>query len=225
MAQILIIEDEVDLAAVLKDNLELEGHGVLCVGDGARGLDLALGNNPDCVILDVMLPGKNGFDVCRELRAQGFTRPILMLTAKSQEVDKIRGLELGADDYVTKPFGLQELLARVRVALRRPVPSAAGVTFKIGDLEVNLNNWRVRRGRREIPLTTYEAKLLDLLGKSPGKVFSREEILGAVWGLESYPSNRTVDNFIAKLRKKIEPHPQHPRHLLTVHGTGYKLVL
>jgi len=225
MALVLIVEDEADMADVLKDNLELEGYAVLCARNGIEGLDLALQKNPDCVILDVMLPGKNGFEVCRELRAREFVRPIIMLTAKSQESDKVRGLELGADDYVTKPFGLQELMARVRVVLRRPVPLSTPVVLKIGHVEVNLKNWRLKRGCQEIPLTTHEAKLLELLGQSPGKVFSRDEILNAVWGLDAYPSNRTVDNFIVKLRKKIEPCPQQPCHLITVHGSGYKLEL
>lgn len=211
------------MAGILRDNLVVEGYEAITAADGVSAVDTALKRNPDCIILDVMLPGKNGFEVCRELRARGFARPILMLTAKSDEIDKVRGLELGADDYVTKPFGVQELLARIRVALRRPASAAAVATIRLGETEVDLRKWKVRRGRKEIALTTYEARLLELLAQKPGQVFARDEILNRVWGLDATPTNRTVDNFVARLRKKIEVNPSRPRHLLTIHGAGYKL--
>jgi DNA-binding response OmpR family regulator len=227
-AKILVIEDEPDMAMGLRDNLEFEGYEVLVAEDGEQGIRQALEEKPFCVLLDVMLPTIDGFETCRRLRAGGFRAPILMLTARSQEIDKVRGLELGADDYITKPFGLKELVARIRAALRRAsgsLPEQGLPEIEVGRARVSLASGRVRRGRKELPLGHYEAEILRLLYESAGRVVARKELLKAIWGLENEPMNRSVDNHIVSLRRKIEESPRSPRHILTVHGLGYKLVL
>jgi DNA-binding response OmpR family regulator len=212
MKRILVIEDEPQMLLGLRDNLELEGYEVQTAGDGDEGLQKAATFQPDLVILDVMLPRKNGFDVCRELRARSITTPVVMLTARNQETDKVLGLELGADDYVTKPFSITELLAR------------AADTYRIGDLEIDFRIHQARRGKQRVEFTAREFELLRYFVTHIGQVVTREQILNEVWGYEEFPTTRTIDNFVAKLRQKIEKSPHAPEHILTIHGSGYKFV-
>lgn len=227
MAHILIIEDEPDLAMGLRDNLEFEGHSVAHAAAGHEGLQLASRQPPDLVLLDIMLPDIDGFEVCRQLRASGYRMPILILSARSQELDKVRGLELGADDYVTKPFGLRELLARINAALRRAEApaSAPGAHFRVGDRQIDLLRQRVIHGNEEIALGYYETEILRLLFEHVGEAVPRTELLEKIWGTGVFPADRTVDNHIVSLRRKIEPDAKHPQHILTAHAVGYKLVL
>ncbi|MEM7234234.1 MAG: response regulator transcription factor [Planctomycetota bacterium] len=223
---ILVIEDEPDMAMGLRDNLEFEGYEVLTAGTGEEGLELAAKNDPKCVLLDLMLPGIDGFETCRRLRNDGFRAPILMLTARSQEIDKVRGLELGADDYVTKPFGINELVARIRASLRRFLdsPEPQGEEMKLGPATVSFKTNRVALEGDDKPLGYYETEILRLLSQEMGEVVSRQFLLKEIWGVENEPLNRSVDNHVVSLRRKIESNPSKPRHLLTVHGMGYKLV-
>ncbi len=224
--KILLIEDEPHIVLGLTDALEFEGFTVVSAGRGSDGVALARQERPDAVLLDLMLPDTNGFRVCEELRRIDAFVPIVMLTARSQEADKIRGLDAGADDYVTKPFSVGELTARMRALLRRAQrPSTTGVTLQIGDAEVSLSAHTVLREGTTHALSFYEVELLRLLGERAGQPVSRDEILQKIWGLDSQPTNRTVDNFIVKLRKKIERSPDRPERILTVYGFGYKLVL
>ena len=227
MKRILVIEDEPQMRLGLCDNLELEGYEVETAVDGDEGLQKAGAFAPDLIILDVMLPKKNGFDVCRDLRARAVSTPIVMLTARSAETDKVLGLELGADDYVTKPFSITELLARVRAVLRRtgtgePKPPTAAM--RIGDLEIDFKLHQARRGKVRIEFTAREFDLLRYFVQHTGQVVTREQILNEVWGYEEFPTTRTIDNFVAKLRQKIERAPHAPEHILTIHGSGYKFV-
>jgi DNA-binding response OmpR family regulator len=227
MKRILVIEDEPQMLLGLRDNLELEGYEVQTAADGDEGLQKATTFQPDLVILDVMLPRKNGFDVCRELRARSIATPVVMLTARNQETDKVLGLELGADDYVTKPFSITELLARVRAVLRRSGsrPAAgASDTYRIGDLEIDFRIHQARRGKQRVEFTAREFELLRYFVTHIGQVVTREQILNEVWGYEEFPTTRTIDNFVAKLRQKIEKSPHAPEHILTIHGSGYKFV-
>ncbi len=228
-AKILIVEDEPDMAMGLRDNLQFEGYQVAVAHDGETGLRLALQIRPTLILLDVMLPGIDGFEVCRRMRAKGILAPILMLTARSQEIDKVRGLELGADDYVTKPFGVRELLARIKAALRRDALAQANQNsvaedLTVGSARVSFLAGKVQRGRKEMPLGHYEAEILKILIAGAGQVVDRARILSEVWGVDNEPMNRSVDNHIVSLRRKIEEDPEKPRHLLTVHGFGYKFV-
>lgn len=221
---ILIIEDEPHIVMGLRDALEFEGFGVISAGKGRDGVGLARSDNPDAIILDLMLPDMNGYAVCEELRRSNPFVPIIMLTARSQETDKIRGLDAGADDYVTKPFSVNELIARMRALFRRAArPSVTPEVIAIGDAKVSFSAHSLRIGSEEHALSFYEVELLRLLVERAGQPVSRDEILQKIWGLEASPSNRTVDNFIVKLRKKIEKHPDKPAHILTVYGFGYKL--
>src|SRR6478735_3055522 len=214
--RILVIEDEPQMLLGLRDNLELEGYEVVTAADGEDGLAKAISTAPDLVILDITLPRKNGFEVCRELRARANPTPVVMLTARSQETEKVLGLELGADDYVTKPFSITELLARGR---------ASGLeTCKIGDIEINFRTHQAHRAGQRIDFTAREFDLLRYLVAHTGQVVTREQILNQVWGYEESPTTRTIDNFVAKLRQKIEKSPHEPEHILTVHGAGYKFV-
>ena len=226
MKRILVIEDEPQMQLGLRDNLELEGYEVQVAGDGDDGLAKAASFAPDLVILDVMLPRKNGFDVCRELRARSNTTPIVMLTARSAETDKVLGLELGADDYVTKPFSITELLARVRAVLRRSASQkpAPADSVRIGDIDVDFKLHQARRGKARIEFTAREFELLRYFVQLTGQVVTREQILNEVWGYEEFPTTRTIDNFVAKLRQKIERAAHAPEHILTIHGSGYKFV-
>jgi DNA-binding response OmpR family regulator len=223
---ILIVEDEPHIVMGLRDALEFEGFGVISAGKGKDGVQLARAENPDAVILDLMLPDVNGYAVCEELRRISPFLPIIMLTARSQETDKIRGLDAGADDYVTKPFSVNELIARMRAIFRRASrPSAAPELVEIGDAKVNFSAHSLEVRGTEHALSFYEVELLRLLVERAGQPVSRDEILQKIWGLEAGPTNRTVDNFIVKLRKKLEAHPDKPAHILTVYGYGYKLVV
>jgi DNA-binding response OmpR family regulator len=225
--KILIVEDEPHIVLGLTDALEFEGFEVVSAGTGKDGVNLARQEKPDAILLDLMLPDTNGFQVCQELRRWDAFVPIVMLTARSQEADKIRGLDAGADDYVTKPFSVGELAARMRAILRRaqrPSSAAAPEVVTIGPAELNLTAHTLTRDGRGEQLSFYEVELLRLLHERNGQPVSRDEILLKIWGLEGGPSNRTVDNFIVKLRKKVEPKPDRPQHILTVYGYGYKLV-
>jgi DNA-binding response OmpR family regulator len=222
---ILVVEDEPQLALGLKDALEFEGFRVATCGTGREGVALAKSERPHAVLLDLMLPDINGYQVCEEIRRTDPLVPILMLTAKSQEADKIRGLDAGADDYVTKPFSVGELVARIRAIFRRTQPRPEGqAPFIIGDVSVNLAAHTLQRGSQVESLSFYEVELLRLLHERVGQPVSRDEILNKVWGLEATPTNRTIDNFIVKLRRKIERSPDKPEFILTVYGFGYKLV-
>ncbi|MCS6900285.1 MAG: response regulator transcription factor [Myxococcales bacterium] len=223
---ILIIEDETFIVLGLRDALEFEGFHVVSAARGREGINLARQENPDAIILDLMLPDLNGYQVCEELRRWNSFVPILMLTARSQEIDKIRGLNAGADDYMTKPFSVGELIARLRAIFRRTarVSDATHDRFSIGSAEVDLTAHAVLRDGARHDLSFYEVELLRLLREKIGQPVARDEILSRVWGLEATSTNRTVDNCIVKLRRKIEAQPDRPSHILTVYGYGYKLV-
>jgi len=225
MKRILVIEDDRELLIGLKDNLEIEGYEVVTAADGDIGVMRAVDAAPDAVILDVMLPTLDGFEVCRELKLRGLHMPILMLTARNQESDKILGLELGADDYVTKPFSINELLARVRAMLRRahePTRHADGYEFD--DVVVNFRRQTIVKAGAPLALSTLEFDVLRYLVARAGKVVTRDQLLSDVWGYNAFPTTRSVDNLVMRLRHKLERDPHHPQHILTVHGSGYKFV-
>jgi DNA-binding response OmpR family regulator len=222
---ILLVEDDPSLALGLCDALEFEGFRVLHAERGSDAIEHAKKSAPECIILDLMLPDLNGYQVCEEIRRFDPRTPIVMLTARSQEADKIRGLDSGADDYVTKPFSVGELVARIRAVLRRTMRSTTlEVPFTIGDASIDPAAHTLLRDGGLEQLSFYEVELLKLLYERKGSPVSREEILRRVWGIDANPTNRTVDNFVVKLRKKIEAEPAQPRHILTVYGLGYKLV-
>ena len=224
---ILIVEDDAHIRLGLVDALRAEGYEVTECGDGSHALPLFRQSKPDLVILDIMLPGKSGYDLCREIRASKSRTPILMLSAKGQEIDKVVGLELGADDYVTKPFSLRELLARVHALLRRAEPGGGATDLpaeiEFGKVRVDCKALRGRRGKEAFELTPRELKVLALLFREKGNAVSRDTILNEVWGIEYYGTTRTLDQLVVKLRQKIEDTPGEPRHLLTVHSLGYRL--
>ena len=225
MTKILIVEDEPDMVLGLKDNFEFEGYEVLTAADGAAGLERARQHKPDLVILDIMLPRYSGLEVCKTLRGEGFTAPIIMLTARGQEIDKVVGLELGADDYVTKPFSIRELLARVRAILRRSDGAKKRLSrYRFSDVELDFEIYQARKGGEPLDLSPREFELLRYLIERKGDTVSRDRLLEDVWGYESYPSTRTVDTHIAKLRAKIGDSGSEPRYILTIHGVGYKFV-
>jgi DNA-binding response OmpR family regulator len=222
---ILVVEDEPAMVLGIKDMLEFEGFRVVTAETGKQGLALARAEKPNAVLLDLMLPDANGYQLCQDIRRIDPFVPIVMLTARSQEADKIRGLESGADDYVTKPFSPGELIARIRAIFRRASrPIDTNTTFKLGSATVNVTAHTVTRGKDIETLSFYEVELLRLLNERAGQPVSREEILNKIWGVEANPTNRTIDNFIVKLRKKVERQPERPKHILTVYGYGYKLV-
>jgi DNA-binding response OmpR family regulator len=221
---IVVIEDEPHIVLGLKDALEFEGMRVLAATTGRQGAELVQKERPHAILLDLMLPDVNGYQVCEEIRRFDPFVPIIMLTAKSQEVDKIRGLDAGADDYVTKPFSVGELVARLRALFRRTQRPVETSAFRIGSVTVNVATHTLQRdGKKAEALSFYEVELLRMLHERVGQPVSREEILNKIWGVEANPSNRTIDNFIVKLRKKIEHQPDKPEHILTVYGFGYKL--
>ncbi|HTE56501.1 MAG TPA: response regulator transcription factor [Kofleriaceae bacterium] len=223
--QILIIEDEPDIVRGLEDALEFEGFQVHSASTGEQGISLAKETQPDCVLLDLMLPDDNGYRVCEQLRVLDPVVPIIMLTAKVQEADKIRGLEVGADDYVTKPFSVAELIARINAIFRRQARMALhDDTFLIGSWEVHPRKHVMARGRTSKRLSFYELELLKLLRERSEDAVSRDELLEKIWGVQPNPQSRTVDNFIVKLRRKLEEDHKNPKHILTVYGFGYKLV-
>ncbi len=209
----------------LRDSCEYEGYAVAVARDGKEGLEKAAAEKPDIILLDVMLPLMSGIDVCRTLRARGVETPILMLTARGQEVDKVVGLEVGADDYVTKPFSIRELLARIRAHLRRAARRVAAVeSFSFGDVELDFKKYAARKGGRALELSAREFELLHYLIRRRGEVVTRDQLLDEVWGYDSTPVTRTVDNHIARLRQKVEQDPSEPRHIITVHRLGYRFV-
>ncbi len=223
MQKILIIEDEESILMALEDNLRLEGYEVLSARDGREGLSMAKERGHDLIILDIMLPQIDGFEVCKELRQAGITTPILMLTAKSQEIDKVLGLELGADDYVTKPYSPRELLARVKSLLRRSKQVQQEIDqYTFSDVEVDFRKYEVKKSGRLIYLTALEFSILHFLIKNKGQVVNRDDILDEVWGRDVYIQSRTVDKHISELRKKIEDDPSNPDFILGVRGIGYK---
>jgi two-component system alkaline phosphatase synthesis response regulator PhoP len=224
-ARILVVEDEPNMVAGLRDNFEFEGYEVLTARDGVEGLDLALKESPDLVVLDVMMPRMSGLEVCRQLRARRASIPIIMLTARGQEVDKVVGLELGADDYVTKPFSIRELLARVKAILRRTaaLPKQQD-QHSFGDVEVDIHRRRVLKAGKALDISSKEFELLQYFISHPGETLSRDRLLEEVWGYENYPTTRTVDTHLVRLRQKLEPDPEQPQYFLTVHGTGYRFV-
>ena len=225
--RLLVVEDDAHIRLGLCDALRAEGYEVVDCRDGAHALPLIKQNKPDLVVLDIMLPGKSGFDLCREIRAGKNRVPILMLSAKGQEIDKVVGLELGADDYVTKPFSLRELLARVQALLRRAEAGGAAsdlpMEIAFGKVRIDCKALRGTRGRKAIELSPRELKVLAVLFRERGNAVSRDALLNEVWGVDYYGTTRTLDQLIVKLRQKIEDVPGEPRHLLTVHTLGYRL--
>lgn len=224
--RILLIEDEPGLVMTLSDRLVNEGYAVEVATNGERGLELALREIFDLIVLDIMLPGKNGFDVCRDLRQQNIRTPIIMVTARGQVIDKVLGLKLGADDYLTKPFEVLELLARIEALMRRaPVPGGGtGENYQFGDVSVDFRSAEVRRNGGAVDLSALEFKLLQYLIEHRGAALSRDALLDEVWGYDAMPSTRTVDVHIAWLRQKLETNPRRPQYIVTVHGRGYKFL-
>lgn len=225
MSRILIVEDDPAILRGLTDSLAVESHEVLTATDGERACSIVREQKPDLVILDLMLPRMSGYDVCRTLRSEGITTPIMMLTARGEESDRVLGLDLGADDYVTKPFSLRELLARVRALLRRARPAAPSMdVLRFDDVVIDFKRYEARKAAQRIEMTRKEFGVLRYLAARAGEVATREELLDEVWGYDATPTTRTVDNHIAMLRAKFEADPSQPRHLQTVHGVGYKWV-
>ncbi len=222
--RVLVVEDEPDIARGLRDALEFEQFEVSTCGHGREGIKVLRERGADLVILDLMLPDINGFTVCEEIRQSHPVVPIIMLTARSQETDKIRGLEVGADDYVTKPFSIGELIARINAIFRRLYRSASDDTIQIGQATIYPRRHELVRNRKTVTLSFYEVEILRLLHERAGEPVSREEILEKIWGVSGYGSSRSVDNFVVKLRKKIEADASSPRHIVTIYGTGYKLL-
>jgi two-component system alkaline phosphatase synthesis response regulator PhoP len=225
--RILLVEDEPGLVLTLTDRLKSEGYDVGSASDGPSGLALAARERWDVILLDVMLPGSSGFDVCRDLRQQGVTTPVVMLTARGQVVDKVLGLKIGADDYLTKPFDMMELLARIEVQLRRAEAAkrtSSANRYQFGDVVVDARKAEVTRANKPVELSAREFLLLKYFIEHREATISREELLNEVWGYHSMPSTRTVDVHVAWLRQKIEPNPRQPQFILTVHGLGYKFV-
>lgn len=226
--KVLIVEDDPHILLGLEEVLKSDGFDVACCNRGDQAMDAVRRQQPALVVLDVMLPGLSGYDVCKQLREQKSRTPILMLTAKSQEIDKVVGLELGADDYVTKPFGLRELLARIHALLRRagtnPIPGAdAQEVFTIGQTTIDPKTFQLTREAAQESITAKELKLLQFFHAHPGEVLSRERLLNEVWGYNYYGTTRTLDQVIVQLRKKLGDTGERPKHLLTIHGVGYKL--
>jgi DNA-binding response OmpR family regulator len=225
MSTILIIEDDAKMQTGLRDNLEFEGYKVRTEGDGEAGLGVWLDNAFDCVILDVMLPGLSGFDVLKKAREKGVSTPVIMLTAKGEEIDRVLGLELGADDYVTKPFSLRELLARVKAVIRRSERGGAeGPRLRLGAFEADTSTYDASKDGEPVAMTPKEFEVLKFLWEHRNRTVTRDQLLTNVWGYDESVSTRTVDNFILKLRQKIEKDPADPRYIVTIHGTGYKLI-
>ena len=222
MPRILIVDDEPEMVRGLEDNLRFEGYQTVSARDGRQALDLALREAPDLILLDVMMPGMSGWDVCRQLRQKSIDVPVIMLTARGEEVDRVRGLELGADDYVTKPFSLRELLARIRAVLRRPGRRQQLQELAFGDVRLQLRARLAHRGGREVKLTRKEFDLLSYLVEHRGEIITRDRLLDEVWGYDRFPTTRTVDTHILRLRQKFEVDPEHPVFILTVHGQGYR---
>jgi two-component system alkaline phosphatase synthesis response regulator PhoP len=222
--RVLLVEDEPGLVLTLRDRLASEGYEVGVATDGPAGLERLTRERWDVVLLDVMLPGSSGFDVCRDARQRGITTPIIMLTARGQVIDKVLGLKLGADDYLTKPFDMMELGARIEVQLRRSAPAGGATTYRFGEISIDFRKVEVLRSGRPIELSAREFLLLKYFIEHREATLSRDELLNEVWGYHSMPSTRTVDVHVAWLRQKIEENAKQPRYILTMHGLGYKFV-
>ena len=220
---ILVIEDDVSILRGLRDNLKFEEYEVLTATDGHEGIILALEKSPDLVLLDIMLPGISGYDICRKVKEQKPDLPIIMLTARSKEIDKIAGLDLGADDYVTKPFSTPELLARIRAALRRAQnKTPIQEKYSFGKVSMDFKQYQTFINNEEVHLSAREYAIMKFLIEHAGEVIHRHALLDEVWVYESYPTTRTVDNYIMDLRKKLEEEPSRPKHILSIRGVGYK---
>jgi DNA-binding response OmpR family regulator len=225
MTKILIVEDQKDMVTGLVFNLESQSYEVCVAYDGQEGLLAAEREKPDLIVLDIMLPKKDGFKVCRELRDKGFDMPILMLTARGEEADKVLGLEIGADDYITKPFSLLELLARIKTLLRRRREKDADKDiYRFGTVEIDFRHYRATKGGIPVDLTQREFEMMKLFIKKRDKVITRNQFLNEVWGYDRYPTTRTVDAHIARLRQKLEEDPESPQFILTAHGLGYRFI-
>jgi len=227
--KVLVVEDEKPILKGLMHNLKEEGFDVIGEGIGKNGLNTALRENVDLVLLDLMLPDMNGLDICREIKKKKISVPIIILTAKSKESDKILGLELGADDYITKPFSVNEVLARIRAVLRRVAVHAKAKKeklqgFSFGEIKIDFDKLEATRGKKKLKLSKREYEVLEYLIKRKGEVVTRNDLLDVVWGYESFPTTRTVDNFIARIRKQIEKKPAKPQHILSIRGAGYKFL-
>jgi DNA-binding response OmpR family regulator len=223
MSRILIVDDEPAILKGVADNLKRELHDVLTAGDGETAYRLIKDKKPHLVILDLMLPKLSGYEVCRQARAEGITTLILILTARGEETDRVVGLDMGADDYVTKPFSVRELLARVRALLRRNQPANPAVDqLTVGNVTIDFRKYEAKKAGKPLEMTRREFQLLQALASRPGEVVTRDELLDHVWGLEAYPTTRTIDNHIAGLRAKLEQNPAEPERLLTLRGVGYK---
>lgn len=228
MKRILVIEDDLAILRGLKDNLEYESYEVVTAADGEQGYGLIKEKKPDLIILDLMLPKMNGYELCRKVRGEGITIPILMLTARGEEMDRVVGLDMGADDYVTKPFSVPELMARVRAIFRRLQKAKTGdlpAELNFGEISIDFKRFEAKKGGKDLDMSRKEFGVLRLLAARAGEVVTRDELLDEVWGYDQYPTTRTVDNHISLLRTKLEDDPSRPCHLITVHGVGYKLVL
>jgi len=228
--KILIVEDDPHILLGLEEILRSEGFDAVSCNRGDHALDAVAKQKPGLIVLDVMLPGLSGYEICKQLRSNKVLTPILMLTAKGQEIDKVVGLDLGADDYVTKPFGVRELLARIQALLRRgansnQVASTSGASFQIGEAVIDSKTFQIKRRKNVEELTARELKLLQLFYTHPGEVLSRDRLLNEVWGQNYYGTTRTLDQVIVQLRKKLGDNGGEPRHLLTIHGVGYKLIV
>ena len=221
MPRILIVEDEPSIALVLEDDLRREGYDTVVAGDGDSGAREAVSGRFDLILLDVMLPKKDGFDVCREVRRAGVRAPIILLTARTHEAEKVLGLESGADDYVTKPYSARELRARIRAHLRREGTQRPAIC-RFGDAELDFDRGELRRGGRPVPLSALEFKLLSAFVRRAGRVVTRAQLLDEVWGAGTHVTDRVVDNQVTNLRKKIEPTPERPRYLVSLRGLGYR---
>ena len=221
MPRILVVEDEPDIAFGLKDDLKVDGYEVEIVRDGVSAARRANAEAWDLILLDVMLPRKDGFEVCRELRRSGVRTPIIMLTAKTHEAEKVLGLDLGADDYVTKPFSPRELRARIKAALRRSTENAPNV-YSFGDIKVDFTRAELRRRGEPIEMTSLEFRLMETFIRNRGRIMSRDQLLEAAWGRDTFVTDRVVDHHIVNLRRKIEPQPEKPRYLINVRGMGYR---
>jgi DNA-binding response OmpR family regulator len=225
MNTILVVEDDLSILRGLKDNLAFEGYHVLSATEGHEGLRLAMEESVDLLVLDIMLPGLNGYDICRKVKAQKPDLPIVMLTARGEEVDKVAGLDLGADDYVTKPFGVSELLARIRAVLRRyEKKGSEGDRYSFGRVMLDFRRHEATVGGKDVNLSTREFAIMKYLIERAGEVVHRHDLLDEVWGYEAFPTTRTVDTHILELRKKLEEDPAHPEHILSVRGAGYKFL-
>ncbi len=225
MIRILVIEDDPAISTGLKASLETEGYKIIVVNDGEEGLNAAMNENPTLILLDIMLPSMSGLEICMKLRNKGVVTPIIMLTARSEEADKLLGFELGADDYVTKPFSMKELLARIKAILKRRVAIEDSFDFyEFDDVKVNFKNMETTKGDKQVKMSLKEYELLKFFIRHIDEVVTRNTLLDEVWGYDVFPTTRTVDNYIMMLRKKIETNPAIPKHIQTIHSAGYKFV-